>query len=64
MPDAVFSPSIRPRPCAIEGRISRVVDIPKTCCSLHLPTAIVDFDIRPSASGPVRADRGNRAVSS
>ena len=48
----------------IEGRVSGVVDIPNACCSLYLPTAIFDFDIRPAASGPVRADRGSCAVSS
>lgn len=48
----------------IEGRVSGVVDIPNACCSLYLPTAIFDFDIRPSASGPVTADRGACAVSS
>ncbi|MGI5169563.1 formamidase [Spirillospora sp. CA-253888] len=48
----------------IEGRVSGVVDIPNACCSLYLPTAIFDFDIRPSAEGPRRADRGRCAVSS
>lgn len=48
----------------IEGRISGVVDIPNACCSLYLPTAIFDFDIRPGADGPRRADRGRCAVSS
>ncbi|MCD2195275.1 acetamidase/formamidase family protein [Actinomycetospora endophytica] len=48
----------------IEGRISGVVDIPNACCSLYLPTAIFDFDIRPSAAGPVTADRGMCAVTS
>jgi formamidase len=48
----------------IEGRVSGVVDIPNACCSLYLPTAIFDFDVRPSASGPVSADRGSCAVSS
>jgi formamidase len=48
----------------IEGRVSGVVDIPNACCSLYLPTAIFDFDIRPSASGPAYADRGRCAVSS
>jgi formamidase len=48
----------------IEGRVSGVVDIPNACCSLYLPTGIFDFDIRPSASGPVHADRGSAAVSS
>ncbi|MFI0351251.1 formamidase [Actinomadura sp. 9N407] len=48
----------------IEGRVSGVVDIPNACCSLYLPTAIFDFDIRPTAEGPRRADRGRCAVSS
>jgi formamidase len=48
----------------IEGRVSGVVDIPNACCSLYLPTAIFDFDLRPSASGPAVADRGRCAVSS
>ena len=48
----------------IEGRISGVVDIPNACCSLYLPTAIFDFDVKPSAAGPVRADRGQCAVTS
>jgi formamidase len=48
----------------IEGRVSGVVDIPNACCSLYLPTAIFDFDIKPSAAGPVTADRGSCAVSS
>ncbi|MFI6291730.1 formamidase [Nonomuraea sp. NPDC050790] len=46
----------------IEGRVSGVVDIPNACCSLYLPTAIFDFDIRPGAEGPRRADRGRCAV--
>ncbi|TDD69772.1 formamidase [Actinomadura rubrisoli] len=48
----------------IEGRVSGVVDIPNACCSLYLPTAIFDFDIRPTSEGPRRADRGQCAVSS
>ncbi|GAA1090341.1 formamidase [Nocardiopsis composta] len=48
----------------IEGRVSGVVDIPNACCSLYLPTAIFDFDIRPSASGPRWADRGSCATAS
>ena len=49
----------------IEGRVSGVVDIPNACCSLYLPTAIFDFDIRPGApGGPQRADRGQCAVTS
>ena len=36
----------------IEGRISGIVDIPNACASLYLPTAIFDFDIRPTADGP------------
>jgi formamidase len=48
----------------IEGRISGIVDIPNACCTLYLPTAIFDFDVRPTAEGPVRADRGQAAVTS
>ncbi len=48
----------------VEGRISGVVDIPNACCSLYIPTAIFDFDVRPGAAGPVLADRGSCAVSS
>jgi formamidase len=48
----------------IEGRVSGVVDIPNACCSLYMPTAIFDFDVTPSASGPLKADRGRCAVSS
>jgi formamidase len=48
----------------IEGRISGVVDIPNACCSLYLPTAIFDFDVKPSAAGPTAADRGQCAVTS
>jgi formamidase len=48
----------------IEGRVSGVVDIPNACCSLYLPTAIFDFDIRPSKDGPESADRGSAAASS
>jgi formamidase len=48
----------------IEGRISGIVDIPNACCTLYLPTAIFDFDIRPSAEGPKRVDRGRCAVTS
>ena len=48
----------------IEGRISGVVDIPNACCSLYLPTAIFDIDIRPTADGPTTADRGAAASAS
>ena len=42
----------------IEGRLSGVVDIPNSCSTVYLPTAIFDFDVRPSASGPTRIDPG------
>jgi formamidase len=42
----------------IEGRLSGVVDIPNSCATVYLPTAIFDFDVRPSASGPMRIDPG------
>ena len=32
--------------------------MPNACCSLYLPTAIFDFDVRPSASGPFQVDPG------
>jgi formamidase len=48
----------------IEGRLSGVVDTPNACSTLYLPTAIFDFDIRPTAEGPRRADRGQCAVTS
>jgi formamidase len=48
----------------IEGRISGVVDIPNACCSLYLPTAIFDFDVRPNYDGPMAAERGSAARTS
>jgi formamidase len=48
----------------IEGRVSGVVDIPNACCSLYLPTAIFDFDIRPTKDGPQVGDRGSAAKTS
>ncbi|WP_424467317.1 formamidase [Pseudoclavibacter helvolus] len=51
----------------IEGRLSGVVDIPNSCSTVYLPTAIFDFDVRPSAGGPHQIDAGMgapRAVAS
>jgi formamidase len=48
----------------IEGRISGIVDIPNACCSLYLPTAIFDFNIRPTKDGPTSANRGTPAATS
>lgn len=42
----------------IEGRLSGVVDIPNSCSTVYIPTAIFDFDVRPSASGPHQIDPG------
>ena len=42
----------------IEGRLSGVVDIPNSCATVYIPTAIFDFDVRPSADGPARVDPG------
>lgn len=42
----------------IEGRLSGVVDIPNSCSTVYIPTAIFDIDIRPSAAGPTRIDPG------
>jgi formamidase len=36
----------------IEGRLSGVVDIPNSCSTVYIPTAIFDFDVSPSSSGP------------
>jgi formamidase len=35
----------------VEGRLSGVVDIPNACSTIYIPTAIFDFDVRPSATG-------------
>jgi formamidase len=48
----------------VEGRVSGIVDIPNACCTLALPTEIFDFDITPSATGPVSAPRGQEASTS
>ncbi|WP_182357299.1 formamidase [Tomitella gaofuii] len=42
----------------IEGRFSGVVDIPNSCATVYLPTAIFDFPIAPSADGPATIDPG------
>ncbi len=42
----------------IEGRLSGVVDIPNSCSTVYIPTAIFDFDVRPSASGPHQVSGG------
>ena len=38
----------------VQGHISGVVDVPNACATLWLPTEIFDFDINPTAAGPVR----------
>jgi acetamidase/formamidase len=48
----------------VEGRVSGVVDILNACCSLYVPTAIFDFDVRPSKTGPTVGDRGSAASNS
>ncbi len=42
----------------VEGRFSGVVDIPNACATVYLPTAMFDFDVTPSADGPVQIDPG------
>ena len=42
----------------IEGRLSGVVDIPNSCATVYIPTAILDFPVAPSADGPVQIDPG------
>ncbi|WP_417233295.1 formamidase [Arthrobacter sp.] len=42
----------------VEGRLSGVVDIPNSCSTIYLPTAMFNFDVRPSADGPHQIDAG------
>ena len=42
----------------IEGRLSGVVDIPNSCSTVYIPTAIFDFDVTPSARGPFQVQSG------
>jgi formamidase len=46
----------------IEGRLSGVVDIPNSCSTVYLPTAIFDFDVRPNAQGQPHQVSGGMAV--
>eukprot|EP00891_Asterochloris_glomerata_P005680 jgi/Astpho2/5680/fgenesh1_pm.00079_%23_49_t len=38
--------------CPCEGKIAAIVDVPNACCTIAIPTAIFDQDIRPKAGGP------------
>lgn len=42
----------------IEGRLSGVVDIPNSCATVYIPTAIFDFPVAPSKDGPTTIDPG------
>jgi formamidase len=42
----------------IEGRLSGVVDIPNSCSTVYIPTAIFDFNPRPTSGGPTKIDPG------
>jgi formamidase len=46
----------------IEGRLSGVVDIPNSCSTVYLPTAIFDFDVRPNVAGQPHQVSGGMAV--
>ena len=46
----------------VQGHISGVVDIPNACATLYLPSEIFDFDIMPSAAGPIKAITGGMDV--
>ncbi|QXX76594.1 formamidase [Methylovirgula sp. HY1] len=46
----------------VQGHISGVVDIPNACATLYLPMEIFDFDIMPSAAGPIKAIAGGPDV--
>jgi formamidase len=35
-----------------------VVDIPNSCSTVYIPTAIFDFDVATSANGPFQVDPG------
>jgi formamidase len=48
----------------IEGRLSGVVDIPNSCSTVYIPTAIFDFDVAPSASGPFQITKGTKVPKS
>ena len=43
----------------VQGHVSGVVDVPNACATLWLPTEIFDFDINPTAAGPIRAIDGS-----
>jgi len=38
----------------VQGHISGIVDIPNACATLWIPTEIFNFDIHPTAAGPVK----------
>ncbi|NYF98415.1 formamidase [Janibacter cremeus] len=42
----------------IEGRLSGVVDIPNSCATVYLPTAMFEFDVTPSKNGLHAIDPG------
>ncbi|MDX5929968.1 formamidase [Acidiphilium acidophilum] len=46
----------------VHGHISGVVDIPNACATLYLPTEIFDFDINPTADGPIPRDMAGSDV--
>jgi len=46
----------------VQGHISGVVDVPNACATLWVPTQIFDFDINPSAAGPVKHLDGSIAM--
>lgn len=37
--------------CPCEGRLSGIVDVPNAVCTLAIPTAIFDKDVRPKKTG-------------
>ncbi|MDE1895775.1 MAG: acetamidase/formamidase family protein [Rhodospirillales bacterium] len=42
----------------VQGHISGIVDVPNACATLYLPTEIFEFDINPTAAGPVQMIKG------
>ena len=46
----------------VEGRISGIVDIPNSCCTLALPLEIFEADLTPTGKGPHIVTKKNKAT--
>ena len=47
--------------CPCEGRISGIVDVPNAVCTLALPRAMFDQDVRPKVTAPASSSHQPRA---